>query len=65
MEVKVIEPMFHKGEPVKPGEVIDLSPADAAYLVSIKRVEVIEAAAGAGKPKAAARTKAKAKEGDE
>lgn len=64
MEVKVIEPMFHQGKPVKPGEVIDLPSADATYLANIKRVEVIEAAANAAKPKAAARTKAKAQEGD-
>jgi len=63
MEVKVVEPMFHQGKPVKPGEVIDLPPADAQYLVSIGRVEAIEAAANAGKPKAAARAKAKT-EGD-
>lgn len=57
MEVKVIQPMWHKGAPVKVDEVIDLPPAEAAYLAGIGRVVTVDVPQG---KKTAAATKAKA-----
>ena len=58
VEIKILKAMLHRGKVVKPGEVIAMGSADAAYCVSIGRAEVIEPA----KPKTKA---SKAKESAE
>ena len=58
MEVQVIKAMYFQGKPVAPGEVIDLPPADAQYLIGIGRVESI----GEVVAKPVKRTKAKSQE---
>jgi len=60
MEIKVITAFMAHGKRVEAGEVIDLPVADAAYAVSLKRAEYIEAEATEPKAKAARVPKAKA-----
>jgi hypothetical protein len=62
MEVQVTKAMYFQGKPVAPGEVIDLPPADAQYLIGIGRVESIGEAVA--KPKESKRTKAKSQESE-
>ena len=60
MEVKVIQPMFHQGKPVEPGEVIDIaSIADVQYLVGIGRVAEIDDSEPPAKAKPAGKKPAK------
>jgi len=63
MEVQVTQAMYFQGKPVSPGEVIDLPPADAQYLIGIGRVESIgDAVAKPMEIKPVKRTKAKSQE---
>ena len=42
MEIRVTQPFLHKGQRVEAGEVIDLTVADAAYVVGLGRAEEIQ-----------------------
>jgi hypothetical protein len=65
MEVQVTQAMYFQGKPVSPGEVIDLPPADAQYLIGIGRVESIdEVVAKPMEIKPVKRTKAKSQESE-
>lgn len=47
MEVQVIKSFMFGGKPVPVGAIIDMPPADAAYVVALKRAEKIGAPAAA------------------
>ncbi len=41
MEIRVTQPFLHKGQRVEAGEVIDLTVADAAYVVGLGRAAYV------------------------
>lgn len=47
---EVVTPILVNGEHCKAGDVVELSKADAAYLVGAKRVKVAEEKAKRGRP---------------